>query len=406
LRKTYFLLLFLIIFIITSFSDNSFLHNELNSKKSAEFKLPEKNLYSLEINLNEEETFLNALQTYNLSSNTVNKASKKLFEDDNEQKSYLLFSDKKTGKTKYLIYEFDPVNYLVIDIENNENIYKGKKETRLERKIITGRINQSLFASLTQAKTEPEIIEQLAQIFAWQVDFHRSRFGDSYKVIYEEEFAGSVSTGYKKILGLNYNHRGKSFYGINYNVNGTDRFYDEKGNSLRKTFLRAPLYYTRISSPYSMERFHPILKRVRPHYGTDYAAPEGTPIRAAGDGLIIAAGFHRGNGNYVTIQHNNIYKTQYLHMQKFEKRIKRGVRVKQGDVIGYVGSTGLSTGPHLCYRFWKHGVQVDPYLEDFPSAYPPVPSKLRSDFEKHKNEIINELHKIKIPWFNKIFAST
>ncbi|NVK49477.1 MAG: peptidoglycan DD-metalloendopeptidase family protein, partial [Cyclobacteriaceae bacterium] len=177
--------------------------------------------------------------------------------------------------------------------------------------------------------------------------------------------------------------------------NGEFNFFDQEGNSLKKAFLRDPLKYSRISSRYNLNRFHPVQKRYKPHLGTDYAAPRGTEIRTVGDGTVVEAGYSRGNGNYVKIKHNSTYTTQYLHMSKIGSGIKKGTRVKQGQVIGYVGSTGLATGPHLCFRFWKHGKQVDWLKEKIPPSEP-ILAENRTEFESIKFEAINLLAAIPI----------
>jgi murein DD-endopeptidase MepM/ murein hydrolase activator NlpD len=186
------------------------------------------------------------------------------------------------------------------------------------------------------------------------------------------------------------------FWGFYFDQDSLGSFYDENGNSLQKAFLQAPVKFSRISSRYSKRRFHPVQKRYKAHLGTDYAAPHGTPIRSTGDGTVIAAGYTGGNGNYVKIRHNSIYTTQYLHMSKFAKGMKAGKAVKQGEVIGYVGSTGLATGPHVCYRFWKNGVQVDPFLQDIPPAFP-VKEKLREVYDQQVEDWMKQLNGIPYP---------
>ena len=185
--------------------------------------------------------------------------------------------------------------------------------------------------------------------------------------------------GIGKIIGAYFNASGEAFYAINFEKDGDDHFYDENGKSLRKAFLKAPVKFSRISSRYSLRRYHPIEHRVKAHLGTDYVAPTGTPIHSTGDGVVIEARYKRFNGNYVKIRHNSVYSTQYLHMSKIAKGIHPGVHVKQGQVIGYVGMTGEATGPHVCYRFWKNGAQVDPFKQKIPSAHP-VAKKYLNDF--------------------------
>jgi murein DD-endopeptidase MepM/ murein hydrolase activator NlpD len=232
----------------------------------------------------------------------------------------------------------------------------------------------------------------LVNIYAWSIDFFRIQKGDAFSVIYEEEYVDDTTyVGLKRVLGANLIHSGNDYYSFQYeNELGFDDYYDEEGRSLRKTFLRAPLNFTRISSRYSGRRFHPVQKRWKAHLGTDYAAPTGTPIMTTADGEISAASYTSGNGNYVKVRHNSTYSTQYLHMSKIKPGIKPGVRVKQGDVIGYVGSTGLATGPHVCYRFWVNGKQVDPYKQKLPEAKSLDSTRLAA-FKEYSEKLIQEL---------------
>ena len=303
-------------------------------------------------------------------------------------------SNDSTTSLRYFVYEKDPVNYIVINLNDTISVYSGSREITRKRKEVSGIIRYSLYTALERNEADPELFVKLSSIFAWQIDFYHIQKGDNFKVIYEEESVGDKVVGIGKILGAYFHHYGENYYAVDFNVDGRDEYFDENGKSLRKAFLKAPLEYSRISSRFSRRRFHPILKRVKPHLGTDYAAPTGTPIRSVGDGVVIAAAYTRGNGNYVKIRHNSVYTTQYLHMSKFAKGIRKGVAVKQGQVIGYVGSTGLATGPHLCYRFWKNGVQVDPLKEKLPPSEP-IKDAYKDEYNKLKDKIIGELNKIK-----------
>ena len=194
----------------------------------------------------------------------------------------------------------------------------------------------------------------------------------------------------KNIEGAYFEHWSKGYYAIPFVTGEKVGYFDEDGNSLRKTFLRAPLNFTRISSRYSPRRFHPVQKRYKAHLGTDYAAPKGTPIRTVGDGVVLEAGYRGGNGNYVKIRHNGNYATQYLHMSKIAKGIRPGKSVKQGQTIGFVGSTGLATGPHLCFRFWKNGRQIDALKVDLPSSEG-ISSAQMEHFQKARNAVKMQL---------------
>ncbi len=303
-------------------------------------------------------------------------------------------SSDSASSLQYFVYEKDPVNYIVINLDDTIAVYSGSREITRKRKEVSGIIRYSLYTALERNEAYPELFVKLSNIFAWQIDFYHLQKGDNFKVIYEEVSVGDEVVGIGKIMGAYFNHMGEDYYAVDFKVDGRDDYYDENGKSLRKAFLKAPLEYSRISSRYSRRRFHPILKRVKAHLGTDYAAPTGTPIRSVGDGIVIAAAYTRGNGNYVKIRHNSVYTTQYLHMSKFAKGIRKGVEVRQGQVIGYVGSTGLATGPHLCYRFWKNGVQVDPLREKLPASEP-IKEAYKEEYKKLKDEIIGELDKIR-----------
>jgi len=264
------------------------------------------------------------------------------------------------------------VQFAIIGINDSVFAKKVEKEREVRRREISGTIDDALYLSVGRAGGTQALAMSLVEVYAWTIDFFRLQKGDAFSVIYEEEYVDDTTyVGLKRIVAANLTHVGNDFYAFPYeNELGFDDYYDEEGRSLRKTFLRAPLNFTRISSRYSGRRFHPVQKRWKAHLGTDYAAPTGTPIMSTADGVIIAAKYTSANGNYVKVRHNSTYTTQYLHMSKIKPGIKNGVRVKQGDVIGYVGSTGLATGPHVCYRFWVNGKQVDPYKQKLPDAKP------------------------------------
>jgi murein DD-endopeptidase MepM/ murein hydrolase activator NlpD len=301
------------------------------------------------------------------------------------------------SELQYFVYEKDPVNYVVFNLVDSAEVFTGQKEIRTERKTISSVINHSLYSAMLRNEANPELVIELSEVFAWQIDFYRIQQGDYFKVIYEEEFVDNESIGIKNILGAYFNNSGEEFFAIPFSQDSTIQFFDEDGKSLRKAFLKAPLKYSRISSRYSKKRLHPVQRIYKAHLGTDYAAPAGTPIRSVGEGIILEASYTRGNGRYVKIKHNSVYTTQYLHMSRFAKGIRRGTRVKQGEIIGYVGSTGLATGPHLCYRFWKNGVQIDPLKEKIPSSHPVKPELLEL-YNKKKTEVLSELDSIKLPF--------
>ena len=272
----------------------------------------------------------------------------------------------------FFIYPESKYEYWIIGLQDSIYAKKVEKEREVRRRAISGTIDDALYLSVGRSGGTQALAMSLVEVYAWTIDFFRLQKGDAFSVIYEEEYVDdTVYVGFKSIVAANLTHMGNDFYSFPYeNELGFHDYYDEEGRSLRKTFLRAPLNFTRISSRYSGRRFHPVQKRWKAHLGTDYAAPTGTPIMTTADGVIIAAQYTSANGNYVKVRHNSTYTTQYLHMSKIKPGIKNGVKVKQGDVIGYVGSTGLATGPHVCYRFWVNGKQVDPYKQKLPDAKP------------------------------------
>jgi murein DD-endopeptidase MepM/ murein hydrolase activator NlpD len=280
------------------------------------------------------------------------------------------------------IYEHNAVEYVVFDFRNRDSVqvYRDSKPVTYEERTAAGIINSSLYQTMQNQGTDPTLAVLLSEVYAWSIDFYRIQKGDKYKVIYTEKVVDGQPVGIAEIKGAWFEHFGKPYYAVQFQQGEAWDYFDEEGRSLRKAFLKAPVKFSRISSRYTMKRFHPVQKRNKPHLGTDYAAPHGTPIMATGDGTVEAAGYTSGNGNYVKIKHNGTYSTQYLHMSKFGSGIRKGVRVRQGDIIGYVGSTGLATGPHVCYRFWKNGQQVDHLREPMPPSEPVKPEH-RADFD-------------------------
>jgi murein DD-endopeptidase MepM/ murein hydrolase activator NlpD len=241
-----------------------------------------------------------------------------------------------------------------------------------------------------------ELTNKFVDIFGWQVDFQRLQKGDKFKLIYEEKQVDGKYVGVNKINAIYFEHFNHAYYAIPFDQGEGISFFNADGKSLRKALLRYPIEFTRISSRYTQSRFHPVTKVWKAHLGTDFAAPTGTPIRAVGDGTVEEAQYKSNNGNYVKIRHNSTYTTQYLHMSRIAPGVRAGTRVTQGQTIGYVGSTGLATGPHLCYRFWKNGVQVDALAVDLPPSEPIKKENLEA-FELTKREIMDKLDAIQFP---------
>ena len=276
--------------------------------------------------------------------------------------------DKRTAKA--MIYHPNAIDYVVFNLEDSVYVRLGSKEVITLEKTSSGIINNSLAVSMDENGMRPQLTNDLADIFAWEVDFFRLYPGDRYKLIYDEQFVDDQSIGYGDIKGAVFEHANEKYYAFFFEQGSGIEYFDEEGNSLRKTFLKYPVKFSRISSRYSGRRYHPVQKRYKSHKGTDFAAPQGTPIRTVGDGVVTEARYTKYNGNYVKIKHNSVYSTQYLHMVKIASGIRPGANVKQGQTIGFVGHTGLANGNHVCYRFWKYGQQVDALRVDLPSSEP------------------------------------
>ena len=303
----------------------------------------------------------------------------------------------KSDTARYFIYELDKINYVVVDVCNRDNIavYKGTKEVITRPMFSQAVITSSLSEACSDNNISQKLSQEISEVYAWTIDFFTIQEGDIFKVYYENNYIDSCGKekyiGVGKILAAEFVHKNKSFYAFYFKQNGNyGEYFDENGMTLRKAFLKAPLNYYRISSRYSKNRKHPVTGQWKGHFGTDYAAPKGTPIMTTANGTIEKASFTKYNGYYVKVKHNSTYSTQYLHMSKIKSNIKKGVYVKQGDIIGYVGSTGLATGPHVCYRFWKNGVQVDPYKQNLPPG-DPIEEKNKAKFLQYKENLLLKL---------------
>lgn len=267
------------------------------------------------------------------------------------------------GQFRAFEYEIDSENKLVVTRDDNGFQAKNEKlEFQYKTHLVEGVINSSLFKSLTDVGETPELAIRLAEIFAWEIDFIRDiRKGDSFRVLVEKRYRDGQEMGYGRIYAAHFSNQGELYEGYLYeDAGGQVGYYNADGGNLQKAFLKAPLSFRRISSGFNMRRKHPILNVVRPHPAIDYAAPTGTPVMAIGDGTVIEKAYGRGAGNYVKIRHPNGYESTYMHLSKFGKSLEKGKKVRQSDVIGYVGSTGLSTGPHLDFRMKRHGKWVNP----------------------------------------------
>lgn len=285
----------------------------------------------------------------------------------------LLRSKNKTNKLEVFVYQPDPLNYYIFDFR--DSVVVAHKKTRpitIRKKIIGGVLKGSLSETLDNAKVSTGLASQITKVYSWTIDFFKLKKGDRFGIAFTERYVNdSIYNGVGELKGMFFEYKGKISYAFPFVKDlstGKVDYYDENGKTLKNLFLKTPIKFSRISSRFSANRFHPVQQRWKAHKGTDYAAPTGTPITTTAAGVVEMTGYTAGNGNYVKVKHNGTYSTQYLHMSKI--LVRRGQRVTQGQVIGKVGSTGLATGPHVCYRFWKNGVQVDALKLNLPMGEP------------------------------------
>ncbi len=342
------------------------------------------------------------LSDYNIASTDIHQLtikSKGVFDirKIGVNKKYTVICELDSQKTaRLLVYEPNPVEFVVFNFQDSVNVFKGLRKVDTVERTLTGVITNSLYEEMMAQNSSPHLVNDLVDVFGWQIDFFRIQKGDRFKLIYEETYTEGKPVGLGRILGAYFEHFDNQYYAINYDQGNGEDFFDQMGLSLRKAFLRAPIEYTRISSRYSGRRYHPVLKRYKSHLGTDYVAPRGTPIRSVGDGIIEEAKYGMYNGNFVKIKHNGTYASQYLHMHKVARGIRPGVRVKMGQTIGYVGSTGLATGNHVCYRFWKNGRQVDALKVYIPPSEPISEDHL-PEYHLHRDRVMQSLYSIAFP---------
>jgi len=309
------------------------------------------------------------------------------------KKYTLILKNDSVSSAVAFVYEPSPVEYVVFHLKDSLKVETFQREVKMEEKTVSGTITASLYETIEGLNISHELTNKFVDVFGWQVDFQHLQKGDRFKLIYEEYAVDGQPIGIGKILGIYFEHFTKGYYAFPFEQGDGVDYFDEQGNSLRKALLKYPIEFTRISSRFSLNRFHPVVKVFRAHLGTDFAAATGTPIRTVGDGIVLEAQYTANNGNYVKVRHNGTYTTGYLHMSKIASGLVAGMHVKQGQTIGYVGSTGLATGPHLCYRFWRNGIQVDALRVALPPSKP-VEKKYWTEFEEVKRDLILRLQLI------------
>ncbi|MGQ2984380.1 peptidoglycan DD-metalloendopeptidase family protein [Flavobacterium sp.] len=319
-------------------------------------------------------------------------------------KPFTMLKDRSApNKLQVFIYQPDNMSYYVVDLRDSiAKATKTIKPVTIKRRVIAAEIEGSLAETLSKAGATPALAHELSEIYAWSIDFFKIQKGDKFAVTVNEKYIdGTQYAGLDNIEASYFEYKGKKIYAFPFKQDENAKrydFYDEEGKVLKSMFLKAPLQFSRISSRFSPKRFHPVQQTWKAHNGTDYAAPHGTPIMTTANGVVERTGYTSGNGNFVKVKHNGTYSTQYLHMSKI--KVRQGQRVSQGDVIGLVGSTGLATGPHVCYRFWKNGVQVDALRQKLPSSEP-MSAKHKPRFVAYMTPLKKELDSISNIKFQK-----
>lgn len=309
--------------------------------------------------------------------------------------AYAVFTvPDSTRRVRFFVYEETPKTYVVFDLRGERRVYRGENPVEWKQKEIKGKVESSLWMAMQKLDTSPQLALVLSNIYGWSIDFFSLQKEDEFRVIYEQECVEGKELDNFHILAASFRYSDSIYYAIPFVQDGEELYYGATGNSLEGAFLKAPLDFYRITSRFSNSRFHPVLRRYRAHHEVDYAAPTGTPVYAIGNGKVIAKGFQaNGGGNFLKIRHNSVYVTTYMHLSRFAKGIKVGSEVKQKEVIGYVGSTGLSTGPHLDFRVFENGKPINPLLIKSQPKKPISPDNM-SQFVVLRDSLINRLSAI------------
>lgn len=349
------------------------------------------------------QTLSTILSGFNISASIIHQIaeySKDLFDVRriHPGNNYRIFLSNDTlDVPHYFILEPNRVEYIKVRLYDTVHIERGSREVNQVIKEVSGSVSSSLWNAMRENRVPPILAIELSEIYAWSIDFFGLREGDSFKAFYYENYVDTNSVGIDRIEAAWFRHMDREFYAIPFEQDSVMSFFDQEGNSLRRAFLKAPLRYSRISSGFSHSRMHPILRIRRPHHGVDYAAPVGTPVYAIGDGRVIETSYSAGAGRMVRIRHNSVYTSAYLHLRNFEPGIRPDVWVQQGDIIGYVGSTGLSTGPHLDFRIWRNGHPVDPLTIESPPVEPVNEENLEA-FNQVRNMWMERLKRLPVTY--------
>ena len=395
--KIQILLAFIIALILSSCNTNNTTDNIKETPKdtiSAVVKEIAKKKFGIEVDnyiikkstVKSNEFFSNILQDQGISYARVIEAvnaSNEIFDVKYMRKGDTYFTFTTTDSTAqldYLVYKLNKTNYVKFNFMDSIIATEHQLKIIIDTNIAIGVIESSPWSSLKSRGYDPMLAMELSDIYAWTIDFYGLQKGDSYKIIYEKRYIDSTYIGLGKVLACEFMHYDHNYKAYIFEQDSLEDYFDEDGGSLRRAFLKAPLRYSRISSRFSHSRLHPILKIRRPHHGVDYAAPTGTPVHTIGDGKVTYVGRKGGYGKYIKVKHNGTYTTGYAHLSRYAKGLKVGSFVKQGETIGYVGSTGRSTGPHLDFRVYKSGTPIDPLKMKSPPAVP-IKDSMKADFE-------------------------
>lgn len=333
-----------------------------------------------------------AREIYNVTQQAKDLIDVRSFKPGQRYRIYASLNENNKNPLTRLVWQPNPLDFVVFDWQDSLKIYKSSKIVTTKTESVKAEINSSLYETMVKEGLSPMLAYKLSEIYAWEIDFFSLRSGDRFKMVYEKKFIDGKFFEIGEIEAASFTHRGETYNAIKYEDENISGYFDEEGNSVQKALLKAPFRYNqRISSGFSRNRFHPVLKRRVPHYGVDYAAPHGTPVLSVGDGTVTESRYRGANGNIVKIRHNSTYETAYLHLSGFARGIKEGRSVEQGQVIGYVGKTGRVTGTHLDYRIYKNDKPVNPLTVDLPSSES-IPDSSMANFKKKRDKYFEELN--------------
>lgn len=371
---------------------------EIQEPVATRYGMPEDDFIFTYDTIRHKETLANVMYRLGFTSNDIYCLTQCPDSIFNEKKikpgqACALLSSKDSTR-RYFVYETSPKSYVTFDIADGFRATRCEKPTSWRESEVAGRVNSSLWVAMEENGTSPQLAVLMSHIFGWSIDFFGIQKGDEFRLVYSQEYVEETPLNNYRIDAASFCASGNTVYAIPFTQGDEELFYNIDGNSLEGAFLKAPLDFYRISSKFTNSRYHPVLKRYRAHHGVDYAAPKGTPVYAIGSGKVIKKGYQaNGGGNYVKIRHNGTYTTSYMHLSKFAKGLKEGDYVKQKQVIGYVGSTGLSTGPHLDFRVYENGKPINPLtIKSQPKM--PISEENRDSFAIIRDSLVNRLTNI------------